>query len=99
MANAVMLISFKLMDGVSEESFTQAVEKVHREFMSKQKGYISWRQLLDCSSWIDVITWETMDDAKSAMSASENDAASGEFFAMLDMESVNVNICEVKNDY
>lgn len=99
MANAVMLINFKLADGVSEADFLQTTEKVHNEFMSKQKGYISWRQLLDCSGWADMITWETMDDAKNAISASENDAASGAFFAMLDMESVKIHIYEVKKDY
>ena len=99
MSNAIMFISFKLAAEVSALDFTKASEKMHREFISKQKGFISWKQLIDGDKWADLVTWETTDCAKNAMAASYNDAASGEFFALLDMESVNAQLYEVRSSF
>ena len=99
MSNAIMYASFKLASGASVSDFLQVSEKLHREFMSKQKGFISWKQLVDGDVWADLLTWETMDDAKNVMAASYTDAVAQEFFSFLDMESVEARFFSVERSY
>ena len=99
MQQAVMLINFKLAKGAAVPDFLQAAEKVNREFISKQKGFISWKQLVDGDKWADLITWETMADAHNAMMAAEGSAGNSEFWSFLDMESVNMQFFTVERSY
>ena len=99
MFNAVMLISFNLVKGASVPDFFLASEKVHREFMSKQKGFISWNQLTEGEVWVDLLTWESMDDAKNAMEASSTVASVVEFCSFLDQESVKHHLYSVVKCY
>ena len=99
MPNAVMFITFSLAKGASAEDFFLASEKVHSEFMSKQKGYISWKRLLDGETWADLLTWETMSDAKNAFEASGASAVNHEFFSFIDEASVKVQLFTVEKSY
>lgn len=72
MSNAVYYVSYKLKKGASIPDFLQAAEKLNNEFISKQKGYISWKQLVDGDTWADVCTFETMDDLNNFKKVSEN---------------------------
>ena len=99
MSNAVMLISFNLAKGVSKSDFLLAAEKVNAEFMSKQKGYISWKQLVDGDNWVDLLTWETMEDAQKAMEAGGMNDANQKFFSLLDHESVKIQFLTVEKSY
>jgi len=65
MSNAVYYVSYKLKKGVSVPDFLLAAEKLNNEFISKQKGYISWNQLVDGDTWADAIIFETMDDLEN----------------------------------
>lgn len=99
MSNVVMFISFSLVKGASVPDFLLASEKLHSEFMSKQKGYISWKQLVDGETWADLLTWETMDDAKNVDEASCTNALAHEYFSFIDQESIKTNLFSVKKDY
>ena len=99
MSNAVMFISFNLAEGASVPDFLLAAEKLNNEFMSKQKGYISWKQLFDGETWADLLTWESMDDANNAMESSGTNALANEFFLFLDQESVKVHLYSVERSY
>jgi hypothetical protein len=67
MTNAVYYVEYKLKKGASREEFLQASEKLNNGHISKQKGYISWKQLYDEKSdtWADFCTFETMEDVKN----------------------------------
>ena len=99
MPNAVMFITYKLAKDVSAQDFLLASEKVKDDFMSKQKGYISWKVLVDGDMWADLLTWETKEDAKSAMAAGSANADNHKFFALLDPESVKMHIYTVEKSY
>ena len=99
MSNAVMFITYKLAKDVSAQDFLLASEKVNNNFMSKQKGYISWKVLVDGDMWADLLTWETKEDAENAMAAGGESADNQKFFAMLDPESVKVQIFTVEKSY
>ena len=99
MSNAVMYITYKLAKDVPTQEFLLASEKVKDEFMSKQKGYISWKVLADGDTWADLLTWETKEDAGNAMAAGGANADNQKFFALLDPESVKMQIFTVEKSY
>lgn len=47
MDNAIFYCSFKLNKGASVPDFLLAAEKLNNDYISKQKGFISWKQLVD----------------------------------------------------
>ena len=65
MSNAVYYVSYKLKKGASVPDFLLAAEKLNNEFISKQKGYVSWKQLLNGKTWLDLCTFETMEDLEN----------------------------------
>ena len=99
MSSAVMFISYKLAKSVSSQDFLLASEKVNSEFMSKQKGYISWKVLIDGDIWSDLLIWETKEDAQNAMAVGGANADNQKFFALLDPESVKMQIFTVQKSY
>ena len=99
MPNAVMFISFRLVPGASVPDFLLATEKLNSEHMSKQKGYVSWKQLREGETWVDFIEWETMEDAGRAMEAGCETETAAAFFAFLDQESVETHLYSVEKSY
>lgn len=87
MSNAVWFISYKLVEGTSVPDYLHASEKVNNEILSKQKGFISWKVLRDGDTWVDLITWETMEDAKNAETAGQNNPVALKYYSFIDMES------------
>jgi quinol monooxygenase YgiN len=87
MSAAVWFISFKLKKGVSSEEFLLASKKCHDEVLSKQKGFISWEVLRDGDTWVDLVKWETAEDAKQAETAGQSNPAAHAFYACLNMSS------------
>ena len=100
MPGAVFHCSFNLQKGASVEDFLQAAEKLNNEFISKQKGYISWQQLTDGDSWLDILTFETMEDIKAFEANSPNAGElAGNFFSFVDLGSTKVNYFTVERSY
>jgi quinol monooxygenase YgiN len=66
MPKAVWYISYKLIEGANVKDFLLASKKCHDDSMSKNKGFISWDVLRDGDTWVDVVTFETMEDAENA---------------------------------
>jgi len=99
MSNAVWFISYKLVEGASVPDFLIALEKVHDEILSKQKGFISWKVLVDGDTWVDLVTWETSDDAKNAETAGETNPIAHKFYSYIDMESCKNQHFSVEKSY
>ena len=99
MSNAIWFITFKLVEGASVADFLAASEKVHNEVISKQKGYISWKVLVDGDTWADLVTWETIEDAKNAETAGESNPLSHEFFSFMNESSINSRMFSVERNY
>ena len=95
MYKAVMQCSCNLVKGADVQMFHSAAKRVYDEFMSKQRGFVSWVQLVDGEEWCDLLTFETMEDAQQAMAAGEGDAANQEFFSFIDLPSVKVKFYNV----
>ncbi|MDR0767272.1 MAG: hypothetical protein LBE57_02320 [Methanosarcinales archaeon] len=99
MSNAVLFISFNLVKGVSVPDFLQASEKLNNEYMSKQKGYISWKQLLEGDMWVDLLTFETIEDAKRIEESSDPNPLAEKFYSFIDLESCKVHLFTVERSY
>ena len=100
MSNVVMFISFNLVKGASVPDFLQASEELSNGYMSKQKGFVSWKQLVEGDLWADLLTWETMEDAKRILEppTSPNPLAE-KFYSFLNMESCKVHLFTVEKSY
>jgi len=93
MPNAVFYCAFKLKKSASIPEFLQAAEKLNNEYISKQRGYISWKQLQDGDTWADFITFETLEDVKKFEADAGN---SGELAARF-YSFINLNSCKQHN--
>ena len=73
MSNVVFSNTYKLKNGVSVPDFLLAVEKLIKEYVSKQKGYVSFQLLAEGDTWTDSVTFETMDSLNAFLESSQSD--------------------------
>jgi len=100
MPNAVWFISYKLVEGTSLTDFLLASEKCHNEVLSKRKGFISWKVLLDGDTWVDLVTWETMKDAENAESDDGDiNPIAQDFYSYIDPNSLKHQLFSVEKNY
>lgn len=100
MSNAVFYCSFNLKGGAPIPNFLLAAENLNNEYISKQKGYISWKQLVDGDTWADYITFETMADVKSFESNSGDAGEVAEkFYSFINLNSCKQNYFTVEKSY
>ena len=77
----------------------RASEKCNDEVLSKQKGFISWDVLRDGDTWIDLVKWETAEDAKKAETAGAKNPASKDFYSFINMRSCKLQLYSVEKSY
>ena len=99
MSNAVFFVSYKLKKGASVQDFLLASEKLNDGYMSTQKGYISWKQLVDGETWADFLTFETMADAKSVEEAGEPNELAEKFYSFINLNSCKTHFFSVERSY
>jgi hypothetical protein len=99
MSNAIMFISYGLVKGASVPDFLLASETFNNEYMSKEKGYISWKQLSGGETWVDLLTWETMEDAQRVLEPSGTNDLAEKFYSFIDMDSCIVQLFTVERSY
>ncbi|MCL2109177.1 MAG: hypothetical protein FWH20_07525 [Oscillospiraceae bacterium] len=100
MKNAIFYVSYNLKKGASVPDFLQASKRLNDEYISKQKGYISWKQLVDGDLWVDLCTFETMEDAKNF---EENSANPGElarkFYSFINFNTCKEHYFSIESNY
>jgi len=82
------LVVYKLKESVSDKQFLGTNGAVST-WISKQPGFIS-RELVyegEGNRWVDVIWWETMEQAHAASELSMTSESCQPMFALIDMES------------
>ena len=67
MENIVMLIVFRLKEGVPDRDFLTASDGIQREHISKCRGYVSRRLFSEGGEWFDEVIWKTQADAEAAV--------------------------------
>jgi len=100
MSNAVFYVAYKLKKGASIPDFLLAAEKLNNEYISKQKGYISWKQLVDGDTWADFCTFETMEDVKNFEANSANSGElSKNFYSFINLNSCKAHYFSIERSY
>lgn len=92
MTNIIEMPAFTLRKGVSESEFLLAHEKFNREFVSKQKGYISHKLLNDGTQYFDLVIWESMEYVENAFKAIYENSYAKELMAFIDDGSTDEDI-------
>lgn len=100
MSKAVFYCSFNLKEGASIPDFLLAAEALNNGYISKQKGYISWQQLVDGDSWADFITFESMEDVKKfeAESGIAEELAE-KFYSFIELDSCKLHYFAIEKSY
>ncbi len=82
------LVVFKLNEGVTAEHLLATVDPVS-EWIAEQPGFVSRQLAHDAEGerWVDVVWWETLDDAKAAAERAMSSESCAPMFALIDMES------------
>jgi quinol monooxygenase YgiN len=100
MSNAIWIITYKLVKGASVEDFLVALEKTNQEVLSKKNGFISWKVLRDGDTWVDMVTWETIEDAKNAEHDGEApDPIAEKFYAFINFNSLKMRCFTIEKEY
>jgi len=100
MSNAVWFISYKLVKGAYVPDFLLASEECNKEVLSKKKGFISWKVLADGDTWVDFVTWETIEDAKNAESDDgDPNPVAQKFYSFINFNSLKHQLYTIEKDY
>lgn len=99
MQNAVWFISYKLVEGASVSDFLLAQEKCNNEVLSRKPGFVSWKALADGDTWVDLVTWDTMENAQNAESSDETNPAAQEFYSFIDASTLKHQCFSVEKSY
>lgn len=85
---------FNIAQQVTEVALLKAADRVEKEFLQKQKGFVR-RELLrqDDTHWVDLVYWENAESATMAASAAnESEACNGYFSLMQGVEDATQGI-------
>jgi hypothetical protein len=86
--NILELVVFKLTEGISRGQFLETNDAVS-SWISEQPGFISRELAYDADGdrWIDVVWWESMENAGAAAELALSSESCAPMFALIDMES------------
>jgi hypothetical protein len=75
---------FKLREGVAESDLIAASERLQRDFLAKQPGFIS-RTLVRAAdgSYADIVWWASPDSAKDVIGKAGESQACAAYFALM----------------
>jgi len=100
MSNAVWFISYELVEGASVPEFLLAAEGCCKEVASKKKGYISWKQLKQGNTWVDLMTFETMEDAINFEEQADPDNPyASKFYSFINPDTLDSQMYSVEKSY
>lgn len=92
MPHILEMPSFRIKEGVSEADFLHAHEKLNREFMSKQKGYISHQLIRDGEKWFDVAVWDSVESKEKAFEDIYKYDGIEEYMSFIDQDGADDDI-------
>jgi hypothetical protein len=84
------IISYKLANGISKEHLISTSKQVHKEWMSKQPGFIKWEITNDKEgNFIDIVYWKSKEAAQQAEKDMINIPNGNEWFACFETDSIS----------
>jgi len=97
--NVVFFNSYKLKKGVSVSDFLLAVDKLNNEYISKQKGFISFNLMVDGETWADSSVFETMEDVKRFAESNEPNELAEKFYSFINLNSCKSHFFSVERSF
>ena len=88
---------FKLVDGTDADTFLQEHAKFHTDWVVTQPGFV--KRVTTCGDddvWTDVLTWESLDAAKTAMETIGGIEEGKTWMSMMDEASIKMYHGEIK---
>lgn len=88
----IEITEFKLVDGVSDEAFLEAHNRVHHEWVILQPGLVR-RETIKSSDgvWRDVVMWESEESLHEAVSKILSEPGNLEWMGMIAPESIKMH--------
>ncbi|PWL38548.1 hypothetical protein DKG77_09810 [Flagellimonas aquimarina] len=76
---------FTIKKGITEDDLMKASEALQKDFLQNQKGFVK-RDLLEKfdRNYIDLVYWETIEDAKNALENAEKNPACLAYFKLME---------------
>ena len=100
MSNAIWFISYKLKKGADVQEFLAAQAQCNNEVLSQKKGFVSWQVLRKGDTWVDLVTWETMEDAIAAEKGSDGkNPVAAKFYSFIDFKHLKMQAYSVEKSY
>jgi len=99
MAKVVSFNTYKLKEGASVPEFLNAMEKLLKEFVSKQKGFISSKALVDGDTWADFTVFESMDDLNAFVPLCNKNELSRKCFSFMDFNTLHSSVFTVEQEF
>lgn len=76
------IISYELADGVNEEHLIKIAEQIVNDWMKKLPGFVNWEiHKNQDMSFVDIVYWNSKEDAKNAEKEMANIPNAGEWYA------------------
>ena len=96
----IEIAQFKIKAGVSDAEVLTASQEAHDGFLTTCNGFLD-RELLKSSDeeWIDIVRWETMEDAQKAMQNFMGHPSTKKIGEVIDPSSIKMMHCEVVKKY
>lgn len=83
-AGAVEVVIYQAKEGISQEEALEKAQSVN-SFVKAQKGFISRNMSATADGkWVDVIFWESLEDAEKATEQAMSAALPSEYFTIID---------------
>jgi hypothetical protein len=75
---------FRLNPGVSEEELLRSSERLQRDFLESQPGYLK-RELIkgDDGGFVDVVWWRSLEEAHAVMKTAMESPVCATYFALM----------------
>ena len=99
MANVVSFNSYKLQEGASAQDFLLATETLLKEFVSKQKGFISSKTLVDGDTWADFTVFESLDDLKAFVPLCNSSELARKCYSFMDFGTMKNHVFTVERSF
>lgn len=100
MSKVIETVQFTVKNSTNESDFLQNSQNLQAGFLSKQSGFLK-RELgrTETGEWIDVVYWETAQDANKAAELAMQSEHCAPYFQMINESTMVMNHYAVMGEY
>jgi len=90
---------FELKKDVDENEFLNAAKKFNEEYFTKQRGFISNKLMKDEKGWVDLSTWDNVEDAHEAGKKMRFNEVAANYLTFIDRSTLNFKYFSIEQEY